>query len=209
MLVSYAILLVILAISAISMNDNSVKNRFMFNAYAISHHREWWRFFSHGVLHADYPHLIFNMLSLYFFAPSIENAFCHEALWGPVNGKLIFILLFLTALPVSCIASFFKNKDNKYYNALGASGAVSAIIFTAILLNPGGTIYLIAFPIPAWLYGICYLAYSFYAAKRSNDNIGHDAHFWGAVYGFAFPVILKFELYSLFLLKLKVIFHLN
>jgi membrane associated rhomboid family serine protease len=189
---SYAILIVIIAISIISMNDQRVKSRFMFNAYAISRNREWWRFFTHGVLHADYPHLIFNMLSLYFFGPNVEAALCEG--FGDLNGKLIFALLFIGALPVSSIASFFKHKEHSWYNALGASGAVSAVIFAAILLDPTHTILVFLLPLPAWLYGIVFLGYSFYAAKRNADNIGHDAHFWGAIYGFILPVLFAPEL---------------
>jgi membrane associated rhomboid family serine protease len=123
------------------------------------------------------------MISLYFFAPLVESQL----------GMLTFILIYGGAAIASSIPDLIKHKDNFSYNALGASGAVSAIIFTAILLNPTSKIMLllIPIPIPAVLFGVLYLVFSAYMAKRNIDNIGHTAHFWGAVFGFVFPVILN------------------
>jgi membrane associated rhomboid family serine protease len=99
---------------------------------------------------------------------------------------------------------FGKYKDNAYYNAVGASGAVSAIVFASILFNPGGKIYLFFIPIgiPAVIFGALYLVYSYYMSKRGRDNVGHSAHFWGAVFGFVFTILLKPELFMLFVEKI-------
>lgn len=205
-MITFALLIIIGGISLVTMNDNNIKQRFMFNAYAVSRHREWWRFFTHGALHADFMHLFFNMLSFYFFGPFVEKMFCHPDYFGPEMGRLVYILLFIGALPVSCIFTYFKQKDNAYYNALGASGAVSAIIFASILLNPLSTIYVYVIPVPAWLYGPIFLLYSSYASRRGGDNIGHDAHFWGAVYGFVLPLCFDPTLLRDFIWKLKLYF---
>ena len=188
-------------VSLAKMHDQSFTARFMFNAYAISKHREWWRFFSHGLLHANFIHLFFNMLALYFFGRNIEIVFI--ALLGKGLGAVMYLLMYTSSLFASSIASFFKHRDNMYYNALGASGAVAAVIFASILIDPKGTIYIYAFPVPAWLFGVLYLGYSFYMSKRGADNIGHDAHFWGAVYGFVFPLVVEPRLFQLFLFQLE------
>jgi membrane associated rhomboid family serine protease len=205
------ITLIILAITAgisfYAMNNDHIKNRYMFNAYAIAHHREWWRFFSHGVLHADFMHLLFNMISLYFFGTAVEKAFQSELFFGPQLGSLYYILLYVGALPVSCLFTFFREKNNRYYNALGASGAVSAAIYAAILLSPLSRISFFFFPMPAWLFGLLYLVVSWYMARRNIGNIGHDAHFWGAVYGFLLPVALMPELLRMFIFQLEMFFR--
>jgi membrane associated rhomboid family serine protease len=189
-------------VSLITMNDNNFKARFMFNAYAISKHREWWRFFSHGLLHANFMHLLFNMFSLYFFGRYVEQAF--QVIFSPGLGIAFYLLLYTGALVASSVFTYFKQKDNMYYNALGASGAVAAVIFAYILLEPTGKIYIYAsLPIPAYLYGPLYLLYSWYMSKRGGDNIGHDAHFWGAVYGFILPILFEPSLIRRFIWLLQ------
>jgi membrane associated rhomboid family serine protease len=164
--------------------------KYNFNAYQIVHRKQWYRIFSHAFLHANWEHLIFNMLSLFFFAPIVESQL----------GIINFLLIYGGATIASSIPDLIKYKDNYAYNALGASGAVSAIIFTSILLNPTSKIMLmlIPIPIPAVIFGVLYLFYSAYMAKRNMDNIGHNAHFWGAIFGFVFPILLYPQLLQLF-----------
>jgi membrane associated rhomboid family serine protease len=203
-MITYTIVFITAGISLLAMKNDEIKNRFMFNAYAISRYREWWRFFTHGVLHADFVHLLFNMLSLYFFGPIVEQTFKAEGVFGPVLGGIVYAVFYILALAASSLYSFSKHKNNSSYNALGASGAVSAIIFAAILIMPTMDIVVqFILPIPAWLYGPLFLVYSSYKSKRGDDNIGHDAHFWGAVYGFVIPIILKPFLFSLFIIQLR------
>lgn len=204
-MITYIIMAVTTGISLLAMNNDEIRNRFMFNAYAISRHREWWRFFTHGVLHADFTHLLFNMLSLYFFGPAVERTF-RENIFGPGLGEAYFLLLYIGALVVSSIYTYFKQKDNMYYNALGASGAVSAVIYAAVLLFPLSRISLYFIPMPAWVFGAVYLIGSWYMARRNVGNIGHDAHFWGAVYGFLLPIALKPALFQLFILQMQAYF---
>ncbi len=198
-MITLIILAITCGVSLLTMQNEELKNRYMFNAYAIKHNREWWRFLSYGLLHANFMHLFFNMYALYLFGTFVENTFVHYV-FGPVNGMLVYGLLYVGGLVVSCIYSFYKHKDDRYYNALGASGAVSAVIYASILLNPLSKIYLFYIVgMPAWIFGFVYLGLSYYLGRRGGDNIGHDAHFWGAIYGFLLPLAIKPELWQAFI----------
>lgn len=198
--ITYAILVITILFSVINMQNTSVKMRFMFNPYSIHHRREWWRFFTHGLLHADGFHLIFNMLALYSFGEFVEFKYIDE--FHEVKGYICYALLYVGALFASSTYSYERHKNNIHYNALGASGAVSAVIYAAILFNPTGQISFFFFPMPSWLFGIAYLVISYVLARRGNTLIGHDAHFWGAVYGLVFTLVLKPELGRLFFEKI-------
>ncbi len=179
-------------VSIISMDNPSLKNKLMFNAYQINHRKEWYRFFSNGLIHADWMHLAFNMFSLYMFGGSVESGFSDSSIFGD-RGPLFFILLYVGGLAMSSIYSYEKNKNNIYYNALGASGAVSAVVFAYIVLAPTQKLIFLflPIPIPAYLFGIIFLGVEYYLGKRGQTNIGHDAHFWGAVFGILFTISLK------------------
>lgn len=165
----------------------------MFSPSEISQKGQWYRFISHAFIHANWEHLIFNMLTFFFFGVFVEQAF--DYFFGN-KGTILFLMEFLLAGIASSIPSYLKHKSNYSYSAVGASGAVSAILFTSILLNPLNKIYFFFIPIgiPAFIFGILYLIYSAYMSKRKVDNIGHDAHFWGAVFGIIFPLAFKFDL---------------
>jgi membrane associated rhomboid family serine protease len=205
-MITLIIIAITSGISILTMNDQQMKNRFMFNAYAISHHREWWRFFTHGLLHANFQHLIFNMLSFYLFGNIVESAFCkgyslngvlQDPIFGMEKGILIYLLLYISALFFSSLYSYFKQRNDKYYNALGASGAVSAVIFASILISPLSKMGLMLLPImfPAVIFGPVYLLIERYFVKRLNLNVGSDAHIFGAIYGFLFLLAMKPELW--------------
>ncbi|MGB1450408.1 MAG: rhomboid family intramembrane serine protease [Marinirhabdus sp.] len=138
------------------------------------------RMFSSGFLHADYPHLLFNMLTLYFFAGVVINAMG--------TGK--FLVIYVASLLVGNLLSYYFHKDEYHYSAVGASGAVTGVLYAAILLNPDMGLYLFFIPIaiPAWLFGIGYLLYSIYGMRNRLGNIGHDAHFGGAVAGYVLTI---------------------
>ena len=159
--------------------------------------KEYFRILGHAVLHVDWTHLIFNMITLYFFGEFVEEAM--KVIFN--HGKLIFILLYILAAVISSLPSIAKHKNDHWYNSVGASGAVSAVLFAGILLNP--TMKLIIFPIPiplpGYVLGLGYLIFSHYMSKRNTDNINHDAHITGAVFGFFFPLILEPKLFNLFL----------
>jgi membrane associated rhomboid family serine protease len=185
--ITFIIIIVTVLVSYTSFQNVDTINKLIFYPYQIKDKKEWWRFVTHGFIHADLQHLIFNMLTLYFFGRNIEITF--ENLFG---NSLVYPLFYLSALIVSSIPSYFKYKDNAYYRSLGASGAVAAVLFATIVFDPWQTLMLNFFiPIPAMLFAIGYVAYSSYMSKKGNDNIGHDAHLYGAIYGFIFPMVMK------------------
>jgi membrane associated rhomboid family serine protease len=145
------------------------------------------RMVSSAFLHADIPHLAFNMLTLYFFAPVV---------YGNL-GNLSFVLIYFGSLLFGSLLTMLFHKDDYSYRAIGASGAVTGVLYSAILLNPDMSLYLffIPIPIPAYIFGIGYLLYSIYGMKAKNDNIGHTAHFGGAIGGY---IITLIKLPSLF-----------
>ena len=189
-MITIIIIVITAFVSITSMENHSIKNKMMFNAYMIKHRKEWWRFFSSGLIHADWMHLIFNMYSLYLFGKGVEDGF-NYLFEG--KGELFFILLYVGGLAMSSLYTYEKNKENIYYNALGASGAVSAVVFAYIVLAPTAKLMFLFLPvpIPAYLFGVIFLAVEYYLGKRGQTNIGHDAHFWGAIYGAVFTIILK------------------
>jgi membrane associated rhomboid family serine protease len=176
-----------------------------FNAYIIRRQNQWWRFFSYGVLHAGWTHLLINMFVLFSFGKSVIEGY--EILFS-TKGYLYFLLLYAGGLIFSILFDYGKYKDDPGYNAVGASGAVSAVLFANIILFPSGSLYLFPFPfpIPSVIFGILYLGYSAYMAKRGQDNIGHNAHFWGAIFGIVFTLILKPRLALLFWEQIRGLF---
>lgn len=177
-------------------------DKLLFNAYYVWHRKEWYRLFSYGVVHGSWWHLFFNMLTLYFFGRVVEQYFALA--FGDTLGIVLYVVLYVSAIAVSSIRDLVKFKDDWNYNAVGASGTVSAILFASILFEPkmGIYIYLIPIPVPGYIFAPLYLLYCWYMAKRNMDNIGHSAHFWGAVYGLVFPLICKPAILSHFLFQL-------
>jgi membrane associated rhomboid family serine protease len=179
------------AISLMAFSNEPLKEKLLFWPHKIRHNREYHRFLSHGLVHADLIHLTFNMLAFYSFGIYVEEyLFSAPYLFGS-QGRLFFILLYVGALILSSIPDYYKYKDVYPYRALGASGAVSAVIFAGIILRPNLPIrfLFIPFDIPGYIFGVIFLAFSMYMAKKGQDNIGHSAHFFGALYGVAFTVI--------------------
>lgn len=203
-MITYIILAITVFISITSMENQTLKNKLMFNAYMISHRKEWWRFFSHGLIHADWMHLIFNMYALYIFGTGVESMYRDDDVYGE-KGILFFILLYVGGLVMSSLFSYEKNKNNMYYNSLGASGAVSAVIFAYIILNPTARMGLMFIPIriPAYIFGLLMLGFEHYLSKRGNTGIAHDAHFWGAVYGALLTILLKPSLATDFIFQIQ------
>lgn len=177
-------------ISLLAFNNPSLLDRLKFNAWMIKHRREVWRFFTYGLVHAGWGHLMINMFVFYSFGGFVEAVFRNT--YG-MKGFFYFLLLYAGGIVFSVLFDFGKYRENIYYNAVGASGAVSAIVFSSIIINPTGTIFLLLLPIPipSFVFGILYLVYSYYMAKRGQDNVGHSAHFWGAVYGIVFTIAIN------------------
>lgn len=193
------ITLIIIAItclvSFLAFSNEKLINQLIFYPPAITRDNQWYRFITSGFIHADIQHLAFNMFTLYFFGRSWEYAYCGEL----GVGEIWYVILYLGALVTSQIPCYLKNRNNYHYRSLGASGAVSAIVFSMILLMPWSTLYVFIIPLPAIIYAILYLGYTIYMSKKGGDYINHDAHLWGAIFGIAFSIALKPEVISIFL----------
>jgi membrane associated rhomboid family serine protease len=188
-------------ISLKGFNDFSFFEKYKFNIAGIRR-GEQIRMFSSGFLHVDYTHLLFNMLTLYFFAGVVINAL----------GVTRFVLVYIASLIVGNLFSYYFHKDEYHYSAVGASGAVMGVLYSAILFYPDMSLYLffIPIPIPAWVVGILYLFYSIYGMRSRHGNIGHDAHFGGAIAGYVLtlafvPAIFETSLWIVILLAIPII----
>ncbi len=181
------LILVNVLISFKAFNDASFFRKYEFHIGSIRA-GEHIRMISSAFLHADLGHLFFNMFTLYMFAPVVT---------GYLNS-LSFLLIYFGSLVFGSLLTLMMHKNNYHYRAVGASGAVTGVLYSAILLEPSMSLYLffIPIPIPAYLFGIGYLLYSIYGMKAKNDNIGHTAHFGGAVGGFLITLIKLPELLS-------------
>ena len=169
-----------------------MERKLIFNPYIIYRRREYWRFLTAALIHGNYLHLGLNMFVLYQFGSSIEKQF--DVVYG--NNKwleaLYYLGLYIPGAILSGFYSFEKNKNNIHYNALGASGAVSAVVFAYIGVVPTQNFWLLgALPVPAFAYGILFLIVSWVMARKGQDNIGHDAHFFGALYGIMYIFIIQ------------------
>lgn len=201
MSITIFIILLTVLISISAWRNKELFDKLKFNPYLVFHKKEYFRLFTHAFLHADWTHLIFNMITLFFFGEFVEEGL--KAYFS--MGIFLYILLFCLGAIIASIPTLFKHKNNHWYNSVGASGAVAAVLFASILLEPKEMeiyLYLIPIGIPAYIFGIAYLVYSHYMSRKNADNINHDAHFAGAVFGFAFPVLLKPGLFELFIYKL-------
>ncbi|MCM5528302.1 rhomboid family intramembrane serine protease [Parasegetibacter sp. NRK P23] len=182
------VIIILTAIISISAFSNAkVIDDLIFYPPAITQRKQWYRFITCGFIHADWAHLIFNMLSLYFFGQAVE--YYYKAY--DLMGKTAYILLYVSALVVSLLPTYFKHRDNYYYRSLGASGAVSAVVTAAALFTPWSTVAIFGIiKLPYILYVVLFIGISAYMSKRGQDNINHDAHLWGAIYGLVFTVLL-------------------
>ena len=190
-------------LSIIAFQNRDFLSKMLFNAYMVVHRKEYYRVISHAFIHANWLHLFFNMYVLYLFGSQIESIFTEKLyfnylfpdmeFWGVSRGYLYYTLLYLGGILFASLPAIRKHKDNPSYNSLGASGAVSAVVMAFILLLPTQKLYLFFIPIgiPGFIFGAAYLFYEYYMSKKGGTGIAHDAHFFGAVYGFVLLVILK------------------
>ena len=198
---------IISIVSIVAFNNKTFFYKLQFNPYQAYHRKQWYRIFSHVLLHADWTHLIVNMLVLFSFGRNVEYQLSYYSKQGLIeNPILIYITFFILSILIASIPTLIKHKNNYNYNAVGASGAVSAVVFMSIFFSPLDKIYFyLLIPIPGIIFGFLYLLYTQYMNKRNMDNINHDAHFYGAIFGFIFPVILNFEFIKEFLKGVHII----
>lgn len=195
--ITLIIIIVTCLVSLGGLNNQKIIDDLIFYPAAMKGGRQLHRYITHGFIHADLFHLIFNMFTLYFFGGLIEAAF---TFWS--GNKLVFLMFYLSALVVASIPDYIKHKDQYNYRSLGASGAVNAVLFSFILIAPWQQIQVWFIPMPAIVFAVLYLIYSMYMEKKGGDNINHSAHLWGAAYGIAFTLILKPDLFKSFLEKI-------
>jgi membrane associated rhomboid family serine protease len=186
-----AIIIFTSLVSITTFGNQKIVQELIFYPPAITKQGQWYRFFTCGLLHADWEHLLFNMLSLYLFGATVENYFKSEMLFGDM-GQAFYLVLYILALLFSLIPTFFKHRNDYRYRSLGASGAVSAIVFAGILFNPTAKLGFFLIPpiIPGYIFGPLYLLLSTWLEKKGKDNINHSAHIWGALFGIGFTVLL-------------------
>ncbi len=187
--ITVIIIIINCLVSFTAFNNEKIFDDLIFYPPAISKQHQYYRFFTCGFIHANYAHLFFNMYSLYIFGEAVETQF-HGA-FGE-NGKWLYVLMYLSSLFFCLLPTYSKNRDNYNYRSLGASGAVSAVVFAFIFLDPLRSLSLIFLPgigIPGFAFGLLYLVISSVMDKRGGGNINHSAHIWGAVYGIAFLIV--------------------
>jgi membrane associated rhomboid family serine protease len=196
-------------ISLVALNNEQLLSRYMFIPYDVKHHKKFGRYISHLFVHADVAHLAFNMLSLFFLGSflltmppgkatqdgiPLDHGLIFE--YGFIKGQVHFFILYFAGGIAATIIPFIRHQDNMHYRSLGASGAVSAVVFASILWNPSAPLQLIFLPglgFPAWLFGLVYLGVEFYMDRRGGGRIAHDAHIGGALFGILYVLIINID----------------
>ncbi len=187
-------------VSYVVLQNQTGEARLIFHPVTIREYHQWYRFLTSGFVHADLTHLVINMFVLWSFGNAIETYF-YPGYLGEFSAQK-YMALYFGGIVVSSIPSYVRHSKNPNYAALGASGGVSAVVFAAILFEPWQNLYLYGvIAIPQILAGVAYLFYSWYKDKKSTDNIGHIAHFAGAVWGLLFTGLMNLELFTRFIQK--------
>lgn len=186
--ITLIIVLITCGVSILAFQQPDLMQKLQFNPYTIKRRNQWYRFVTHALLHADWLHLIINMLVLYSFG---QSTVCFFTLYLGNLGVPAFIAMYVLAVIASSVSTYRKHQDNHWYNAVGASGAVSAVLFSHVLFSPLTKIYLYGIlPLPSLLWAALYVGYSMWSSRNSNDNINHEAHLWGALFGLLFTALV-------------------
>ena len=193
MTITLIILAVTCVVSFMALNNGKLLDDLLLWPPAIQRSREYYRLVTYGLVHADFGHLLFNMFTLFFFGRAMEP------FYTGVLGTLGFALFYIGGLVVSILPTWLKNRNNPDYRSLGASGAVSAVLFAYILIAPWQQIIVLVIPMPAIVYAVLYTAYSIYMDRRGQGNVNHSAHLWGAAYGVLFTIAINHRVLPHFL----------
>ncbi|MDR2026653.1 MAG: rhomboid family intramembrane serine protease [Prevotellaceae bacterium] len=192
------LVIVTAGVSILAFQNREILNKLLMYPYIMVRQNQWYRAVTHAFIHADWMHLIFNMIALWSFGSFVFNSLGHMTPF-PV---LHFFIMYFGAILFSSISDVVKHRNNQHYASLGASGAVSAVIFFSILLNPWTLIYVFFIPCPGIVFGVLYLVYSNYMSKKGGDIINHDAHFYGSVFGMLYPLFVEPDIYKVFFYEL-------
>lgn len=205
-MITITIVILTCLVSFMCFTNSSLFEKLQFNPYKVYHGKQYYRLITHALVHADWIHLIINMFVLWQFGTVLEKYFLSRVpLFGIVEipSFVYFIIMYIGATIVASLTTLYKYKDVYHYNSVGASGAVSAVLFACIFFDPWmklGIFFVI--PMPGIIFGVLYLWYSNYMSKKGNDNINHDAHFLGAMFGFTFPILINPQLFYHFINQL-------
>ena len=208
MSITLYITLITVVVSIAAMYNETLIDKLIFHPYTVHQHKEWYRFFTSGFIHADFMHLAFNMFSFYMFGDYVEQYF--TMIFG-ASGGTFFIILYISSLLICLIPTYLNHYKQYHYQSLGASGAVSAIVFAGIFLQPTMQIGFFIIPpiIPGFIFGPIYLALTAYLSKKGQSGINHSAHLWGSIYGVVFLIVTAHfighvEVVSLFIDQIRV-----
>lgn len=194
--ITYGLIAITCMVSWIAFNNRKLADRLILWPPAIDKHKQYDRLVTYGFIHADFMHLLFNMITLFFFGPQIERLMGQVGVW-------VYPLFYVSALVVSILPTYLKNQHNPNYLSLGASGAVSAILFAYILVRPWSIIGVFFIPMPAILFAVLYVGYSIWMDRRGGDRINHSAHLAGAAYGVLFMLVMEPRVLGHFLRQLQ------
>ena len=195
-IVTFLLIAVTVLVSWRAFNDRRLMERLILWPPAIQRYRQYDRLVTHGFIHADGQHLLFNMITLFFFGRAIEPVFVERI------GMLGFAAFYVSAIVMAIMPTYFRHQRDAGYRSLGASGAVSAVLFSFILFAPWSLIFVFFIPVPAIIYAALYVGYSIWMDRRGGDNVNHSAHLWGAAYGVLFTVLMEPRVASTFVSRL-------
>jgi membrane associated rhomboid family serine protease len=195
-MMTLVLIVVTVLVSWLAFSNPRLLDRLILWPPAIQRRHQYDRLVTHGFIHADFQHLLFNMITLYFFGRLIEQFFAQYI------GRTGFVLFYLSALVVAILPTYLRHRQDPRYRSLGASGAVSAVLFAFILLQPWSLIFVFFLPVPAIVYGVVYVGYSIWSDRHGHDNVNHSAHLWGAGYGVLFTLLLEPRVAGEFLRRL-------
>lgn len=198
---TYIIIFITVLISILALQNRLLFSKLTLRPYLVVNNGEWWRVVTHALIHGDYTHLFVNMFVLWSFGSNIEVIFKLQTTAGVIsNPTLVYLILYIGGVVLAGLFDVIRFRGNYNYSSVGASAAVSAVVFTSIFYAPMDMIYLFAIiPIPGILFGILYLAYESYSAKKTSDGINHYAHIIGAIYGFILPLLINSSQIDIFL----------